>query len=1425
MKAKIVLFLFPFFFISILGRGQTILNPGDLVILGVDANLGGNPDEISFACFKDITTGTEIQITDQGYERCYAGLWGSNEGGAKLTRTGGTIPAGTVITFRTAQPLAPYIVFAYPDANWSVIDLGVGATAASFNLNSGGDQVYFAQGGTWTPGVLCSNNYPGIGGSMLFAFSTSGSWISLGNSTQMSGLYPGMSCYNMVSPTSASDFVKYTGPLTAATQANWITRIGTTANWTRFTTSALYLAGAPDLHTTILPILPGTHADWTSPGTICQTASPINLNSLISGLGLPGGTWSGTGVTGNMFNPSGLSGVYNITYTIDCPCCISQTHTITVVNPVATASSNSAICEGQTLNLTSTGGTTYSWSGPNSFTSTSQNPSIAGTTLAESGTYIVTVTNTNGCSSTAQTTVTINSSPTATASSNSAICIGQTLNLTASGGTSYSWSGPNGFTNSAQNPSISGATLAASGTYIVTVTNLNGCSSTAQTTVTVNSSPTATASSNSAICSGQTLNLTSSGGTSYSWSGPNSFTSTSQNPSIAGTTLAESGTYIVTVTNTNGCSSTAQTTVAINSSPTATASSNSAICSGQTLNLTSSGGTSYSWSGPNSFTSTSQNPSIAGTTLAESGTYIVTVTNTNGCSSTAQTTVAINSSPTATASSNSAICIGQTLNLTSSGGASYSWSGPNGFTNSAQNPSIPGATLAAAGIYTVTVSNGCSSTAQITVIINTNPTATASSNSAICEGQTLNLTSSGGTSYSWSGPNSFTSTSQNPSIAGTTLAESGTYIVTVTNTNGCSSTAQTTVAINSSPTATASSNSAICIGQTLNLTSSGGASYSWSGPNGFTNSAQNPSIPGATLAAAGIYTVTVSNGCSSTAQITVIINTNPTATASSNSAICEGQTLNLTSSGGTSYSWSGPNGFTNSAQNPSIPGATLAAAGIYTVTVSNGCSSTAQITVIINTNPTATASSNSAICEGQTLNLTSSGGTSYSWSGPNGFTNSAQNPSIPGATLAAAGIYTVTVSNGCSSTAQITVIINTNPTATASSNSAICEGQTLNLTSSGGTSYSWSGPNGFTNSAQNPSIPGATLAAAGIYTVTVSNGCSSTAQTIVAINSSPTATASSNSAICEGQTLSLISSGGTSYSWSGPNGFTSTSQNPSISGATLAASGTYIVTVTNSNGCFSTAQTTVLISSNPTATASSNSAICSGQTLNLTSSGGTSYGWSGPNGFTSTIQNPSIPGGTLAVAGIYTVSVTNSYGCSDIASVTINVFALPTANAGNDTTIMEDGSAQLHGSGGAFYSWIPSTGLSCSDCPSPISNPLVTTMYILAVSDSNGCTNLDTVTIFVHHECGDIFIPNAFSPNADGNNDLVCVRGHCIQTMTFAMYNRWGEVVFESKDQNICWDGTYQGKPLNPDVFVYCLEATLMDGTVVTKKGNITLFR
>ncbi|MES2519116.1 MAG: right-handed parallel beta-helix repeat-containing protein [Bacteroidota bacterium] len=256
-----------------------------------------------------------------------------------------------------------------------------------------------------------------------------------------------------------------------------------------------------------------------------------------------------------------------------------------------TASNNAPFCAGNTLNLSSSqGGTTYAWTGPNSFSSTERKPTLIQASSLATGVYTVTATHSSGCISTATTAVTVYATPAATASSNSPICAGTTLSLSGSGGSSYAWIGSN-FTSSTQNPSITNTTTAVSGIYTLTVTNANACSAIVTTLVTVNANPTATASiSTPVVCSGTTLNLTSNGGSAYAWAGPNLFTSTVQNPTLANATTLASGVYTVTVNNASLCTGTATVSVTVNpivNSPTAQA--NTLIVVGGSVSLTATG--------------------------------------------------------------------------------------------------------------------------------------------------------------------------------------------------------------------------------------------------------------------------------------------------------------------------------------------------------------------------------------------------------------------------------------------------------------------------------------------------------------------------------------------------------------------------------------------------------------------------------------------------------------------------------------------------------------------------------------------------------------------------------------------------------------------------------------------------------------------
>ena len=1009
----------------------------------------------------------------------------------------------------------------------------------------------------------------------------------------------------------------------------------------------------------------------------------------------------------------------------------------------------------------------------------------------------------------------------------------------------------------------------------INILDKNGCplSGTTNTLISATVCAGPTASCNSNICVGGTIHLSvpAVSNATYTWSGPDGFTSTVQNPVITNATLAMAGTYTVIISSLPNCNYATTTTVIVNAPPaTPIVSSNSPACTNSNINLSTAtvSGVTYNWSGPNGFTSTNQNPVIANVSTAMAGTYSLTLTNnTTGCTSrTGTTAVTILPLPIApTVSSNSAVCETATINLTAGTmtGTSYSWTGPNGFTSTDQNPIIPNATLAMNGVYNLIVTDaatGCASvngTGTTTVVVNPLPIApTVTSNSAVCETATISLTTGTmtGTTYSWTGPNGFTSTDQNPIIPNATLSMNGVYNLIVTDAaTGCASvngTGTTTVVVNPLPVAPSiSSNSAVCETATISLTTGTmtGTTYSWTGPNGFTSTDQNPIIPNATLAMNGVYNLIVTDaatGCASvngTGTTTVVVNPLPIApTVSNNSAVCETATINLTAGTmtGTSYSWTGPNGFTSTDQNPIIPNATLAMNGVYNLIVTDavtGCASvngTGTTTVVVNPLPIApTVSSNSAVCENATINLTAGTmtGTSYSWTGPNGFTSTDQNPIIPNATLAMNGVYNLIVTDaatGCASvngTGTTTVVVNPLPTVTANTSSTnICDGSSITLTGSGATSYSWTG--GITDGLS--FIP----SSSGTYIVTGTdiNGCSNSASVNIIVNPLPLVIANESSAIiCKGSSLTLTGSGASTYIWTG--GVTD-----GISFAPLT-SGTYTVIGTDENGCSSTASISVTVDILTVTANASSTSICHGSSITLTGGGASTYSWT--NGVTNGVAF--IPETTAS----YTVTGTDENGCTNTSSVSVSVEALHTVDSIPNQILCSNSNTvaiEFTGNSESGFDWTNSNtliGLASNGtgniasftATNPGPSQIVATITVTPIA--NECPGVSTSFTITVNYCLHIefFIPEGFSPNGDGINDLFVIRGiDNYPTNKFVIFNRWGNKIYEASPYQNKWDGTTSlgltvgGNELPVGTYFYILD--LGDGSDIIK-GTIYLNR
>lgn len=802
-------------------------------------------------------------------------------------------------------------------------------------------------------------------------------------------------------------------------------------------------------------------------------------------------------------------------------------------------------------------------------------------------------------------------------------------------------------------------TVTAAGNYSVTSTDNHGCVLVASHNVTALPSPIAAISGSNVVCSGVPVNLIASGGNSYVWN------TGATTPSIV---VGSIGTVSVTVTGNNGCTATASSVITSGASPSASISGPTTVCSGSNVTLTAAGGTSYLWS--NGATTSNISVGVAGT-------YSVTVTNASGCSASTSQSLTVNQLPSAAISGQSSICNGTTAILTATGGTSYLWS------TGATTPNI---TVGQAGNYSVTVTNagGCTATATQAVTLNALPTPAIAGPTSVCSGTNATLTASGGTSYLWS--NGATT----PSIS---VGVAGNYSVTVTNANGCSAATTQSLTVNAAPTASITGPSTFCSGANALLTATGGNTYQWS--TGATTSAITVNTP-------GTYVVTVTNalGCQATVFQTVTVNSLPTPSISGPSAICAGTTATLAAAGGTNYLWS------TGATTPSI---SVSNGGSYTVTVTgiNGCTSSTTANLSVNPLPTASINGNLSICQGTTTLLTASGGTSYAWN------TGSTSPTI---TTGTAGSYTVTVTDasGCSATATQNVTVNALPNASISGNPAICTGGSTTLTASGGTSYQWN--TGATSPGIAPTIPGT-------YTVTVTNanGCSSIASTVVTLNTSPTASITGLSSICDGANVFLTASGGIYYAWS--NGSTL----PSV---TVNTAGTYTVTVSDFNGCSDTASHTLVVNPLPLPVITGPNVVCSGSFVTLSASGGSVYVWS--NGSNTANANVSSP-------GTYTVSVTNAFGCFAQASHTLGAAQSPTASITGNLAYCAGGGTTITASGGGSYFWSTSSTNAMVSVTTPGT-------YTVTVTSANGCTDVTSVVV----------TENQSPPATIGGNSTIC---------------------------------------------------------------------
>jgi len=1140
-----------------------------------------------------------------------------------------------------------------------------------------------------------------------------------------------------------------------------------------------------------------------------------------------------------------VAGTYSVTIT-DALGCI-QNASVTLTNPPTLSTSVAvtpvtcnAACNG-TATATTTNGTapyTYAWNNPTAQTTATATGLCAGS-------FTVNVTDANGCPSQA---VAIISQPTPLTSNIFAtgnltcfgVCTGF-AQITASGGSapySYNWM-PGGLTT----PTI---TNLCAGTYTCTVTDANGCTSTSVTTITQPSQLVASITGNDITCAGScdgSGNISFIGGTP-----PYSFLWMPSVQTVYNPANLCVGNHVATITDANGCAVTDSITIIEAYTPlvvtTSTLNSNCGQANGEACATTSGGLAPYTYAW-NDFAVTQQ--SCATNLLG--GAYLVEVTDANGCMITQVANVNDIAAPDVVVTSQTdLLCYGNTngqatTNIT--GGAppySVLWSG--GQTTANPNNLLPGLNL-----ITVTDAAGCVSSNFVDIqeppqITNAVINLSHVSCFGVCDGQAT-IVAGGGTgtlSFLWS--NSQTTSTVTGLCANT-------YSVVITDANGCSATNSPIVINQPAPLAISNptSTNVSCFGLSdgsINTSVTGGTPFylfNWS-----------PSVstgPVANTLPAGTYTLTVTDqkGCTTNQNWTITEPTQLTATTTVTASTCGNAngTALVTPNGGTvpyAYQWN--NSTLTTTQNV---GGLLAGNYSVIVTDNNGCNINSPVTIIDTPGPQIdNVVSTPALCFGgstgtATVNLVASTGTApftYSWNPSSQTTVTANN--------LAQGSYSVTVEddNGCIVVG--TVIVSQAPLLElfVSPTDTICIGQTAQIyaQATGGTptyTYNWTGATGLSGVGPHPVNP----TSPSIYTVQVTdaNGCSIPSLSINVFVHPPLNVTATDIAVCDGATgtISASASGGNggpyTYSWS--NGPTTASQ--TVTGNAATSPMNYLVTA--SDGCSINAIDTATVTINPGTIGflvASDTVGCSPLTVTYTalSNNGVNYIWDFGDG-ASAMGTPVTH--TYSVPGSYTASYTavTGLGCNTIipGSSTIVVNPLPTAgfiytpNPGSSlspTINFIDGSSPV-------VSWLwnfgePTSSSNTSSSQNPSHTYAGTGFYNveLIVTNQFGCID-SVINVIEIKDDFVIYIPNAFTPNEDGTNEMFLPRGVGYENGTFKFYifNRWGEMIFFSDDYRKGWYGTVRGgtEIAQQDVYVWKVDLTDNSGKSHSYIGHVTIVK
>jgi FOG: PKD repeat len=970
------------------------------------------------------------------------------------------------------------------------------------------------------------------------------------------------------------------------------------------------------------------------------------------------------------------------------------------------------------------------------------------------------------------------------------------------------------------------------------------------------------------------------GADTWQWDLGDGTTSTLQN--LPAHTYADTGTYKVSLTVTNfktGCSYTQEQDVIIAIEKADFTATDTAICIGSTVdfnikNIHTANINSYHWNfgdGTEAFTSSVSH------VYSNAGKYTVTLSITDklGCTDSLVKNLYIKVGNPVAAFKSSApgICLNSTMTFTDSSIVNgfpiqkWIWNFGDNTTQTFTAPPFQHS-YAAPGTYPVTLtvidSKGCTdSTTQTNTITISKPKADFSSADTIsCHLQTIsftNLSTGPNLTYTWDFGDGTTSTEINPVHQ---FVKEGIYNIalTITDEYGCTDKiVKNNFVTVADPKADffMSDSTSTCPPLVITFTnlSKNFIQRLWDFGDGTSSTLDTPThfynTPGTYNI---VLTVTGYNGCIDTKAKQIIVRGPKGSFTYKNIIGCNPLTTNFigTTQNDISFIWDFNDGTTISTPD-SIVSHTYINQGFYLPKMilvdKGGC----QVPIVgtdtikvygvkANFSSTTTTLCDSGYVSFKDKSLSNDIIKSYLWNFGDGSTSTQQNPVH---SFKSTGVYNtnlkVFTTQGCSDTliTPLPIKVVASPDIDIASNNGVCipatitfKGQVLTPDSSL-LKWNWNFGNGKTSTQQNPS-PQIYLSA-GSFTVkaiaTNSSGCKDSATKVVQAYPLPAVKANADPIICKGQSINLSVTGASTYAWFPSTGLSCTNCASPV--AKPDSSIQYTVQGTSAFGCI--AWDTVLLSVRLPfkMKVSPGDTLCAGRSAQIFASGASTYVWTPSSGLNNaTIANPvATPSSTTT----YMVVGKDDKGCfKDSAFVPFKVYPIPTVDAGSDKTINVGMTLDLDpklSTDVTHVSWTPTSGIFRERLPGITVKPPQTTEYTVQVTNDGGCMARDKVTVYVLCNNANVFIPNTFSPNGDGANDIFYPRGTGVFSIkAFRIFNRWGEVVYEktnfnANDASAGWNGTYKGAKLNPDVFVYTIDIMCENNTILSYKGNVALIQ